>query len=47
MVERRKAETIATKWCKAKGRIGLFIEDEDKSDIEDNIDPNKANKKYL
>ena len=43
MIDRWKAEAIAAKRCRARGKISLSSEKEDKSDIGDNIDPNQAN----
>lgn len=47
LVKRQKREAIAVKWRKTKGRISLFSSKEDKSDIEDDINPDQANNTYL
>lgn len=47
LVKSQKEEAIAVKWRKTKGRISLYSSKEDKSDIEDDINPDQANNKYL
>lgn len=47
MMERQKAKTIIAKWHRASLEIRLSNEKKDKSDIGNNMDPNKANDKYL
>ena len=46
MMERRKAEAMATKRRRARGGISLSSEEEDESDIGDDTDPDQANDEY-
>lgn len=39
MIERWKTEAMTIKQCRIRGEISLSSEEEDKSDIGDNIDP--------
>lgn len=46
MVERRKAETLAAKRYKAKGKISLSVEEEDENNTKDDMDLDQADDKY-
>lgn len=46
MMESQKVEAIATKQFNAKGEISLSNNEEDKTDIKDDISLNQANNKY-
>lgn len=46
MIEKRKVEVIAVKWCKARGKISSSNEKKDKSDIRKDTDLDQANNKY-
>ena len=46
IIERWKAEAMAGKRCKTRKKISLSIEEEDKSDIKDDTDPDQTNNKY-
>ena len=39
IIEKRKAEALAAKRRRARGRISLFSEEEDKNDTGDDTDP--------
>ena len=43
MIEKQKAEAMAAKWRRVRGRTSLSSEEEDESDTGDNTDPDQAN----
>ena len=43
MIERWKAEAIAVKQYRARGRMSLFSEEEDESDTKNDTNPNQTN----
>ena len=45
-MEKQKVESMATKQCRARGRISLSREKKDESDTRDDTDPDQANDKY-